>query len=135
MRVGPGRIVTVVDPLGRMGTEHGEAGYVGTEQVGAPRLLCNEPSKRRKQLERGGHDAPERVGRATGGGTISGATGRPRMPTPARLTVLHRALTCGSGRPTDSALRESRLVASTTPVPVNARFGSTPQSTPEEMGA
>ena len=62
-RVGPSPHRAVADPLGRGGIEHGDAGGVGAEQAGTARLLGDEPSDRREQVERGRDAASERLRR------------------------------------------------------------------------
>jgi hypothetical protein len=57
--VGPSPHRAAANALGRVAIEHGDAGGVRTEQPGAARLLTNEASHRREQIERRSDAAPE----------------------------------------------------------------------------
>jgi hypothetical protein len=59
--VGPSPHRAAADPFGRVAIEHRDAGGVGAEQPGAARLLTNEASHRREQIERRSDAAPERL--------------------------------------------------------------------------
>src|SRR6202142_1873565 len=83
-RVGPAPDRALPDAIGGVAVKHRDAGRVGGQQAGRPRLLLDHPGDRRQQIDRRADAAPERLGSDVDAGT------RPAQGLPLDRLVLEK---------------------------------------------